>query len=97
MKENDQSRLDLTKSLEMEPNNQEYNEVLWDLTKSLEIEPNNAFALSYPLRYRGMILYMMEEYDKSLLDLTKPLEIDSDSLSYCDAIMNDLTKEKMYS
>src|SRR5207248_8729196 len=74
---------DLTKSLEIEPNNlgslrirgETYyiigkdNEALVDLNKLLKIEPNDAFAL----RIRGSAYRMLKRFKESLADLSRSL------------------------
>nr|CAG8466104.1 1338_t:CDS:2 [Entrophospora candida] len=86
MKKFEESLTDLTKSLEIEPNDalalkqrgkiycmvKKYEESLADLTKSLEIDPNDAWALSS----RGKTYCMMGKYEESLADLNKSLKIE---------------------
>src|SRR5436190_443963 len=77
---------DLSKSLEIEPNNADGLKIrgetyyligkdaesIEDLNQLLKIKPSDVFAL----RVRGSAYYMMDKYEESLADLTKALEID---------------------
>ncbi|RIB01110.1 hypothetical protein C2G38_2231839 [Gigaspora rosea] len=79
--------IDLTKLLDIEPNNkfalryraeayylmERYKKAIIDLTKLLHIEPNNKFAL----RYRAEAYYLLEKYKESFNDVNKLLKIES--------------------
>ncbi|RIB19722.1 hypothetical protein C2G38_2035838 [Gigaspora rosea] len=81
--------IDLSKSLEIIPNNShtltsrgvtyhmldKYEEALIDLNKSLEIDPNDAFTL----RNRGATYYLIGKYDEAIVDLNKSLDLDPDN------------------